>query len=235
MLARDPDLPSRMKGNLRRLDRCGRRTRQRSRRRAWPRSKTSSKRAPGALRSRQTMSTKLILVRFVRCGPMRPGARSIRLSPMERRPRKLELKGRAMTGLLRPKDLNMISSDAEMAKMDEERRLKARKEQQQAELREAFMSREIHPKPSIASTTPSALLPSKASTRCRSLTFPCSFCSDGGTADQHCRSRVAEHARRLRERGVRILPEGAASARLQAYTPRSSASRAACRARSDFS
>src|SRR4029450_8824439 len=51
----------------------------------------------------------------------------------------------AMSGLLLPNDLKQISSDAEMAKMDEEERAKRKKEQQQAELREAFLEREIHP------------------------------------------------------------------------------------------
>ncbi len=50
-----------------------------------------------------------------------------------------------MSGLLLPNDLKQISSDAEMAKMDDEQRAKKKKEQQQSELREAFMSREIHP------------------------------------------------------------------------------------------
>ena len=49
-----------------------------------------------------------------------------------------------MSGLLLPNDLKQISSDAEMAKMDEAERAKRKKEQHQTELREAFMSREIH-------------------------------------------------------------------------------------------
>ena len=43
-----------------------------------------------------------------------------------------------MQGLLRPEDLNQISVDAEMEKMDDERKLKQKKEHDQAELREAF-------------------------------------------------------------------------------------------------
>lgn len=50
-----------------------------------------------------------------------------------------------MATLLRPTDLNQIPSDAESAKMDEERALKKKKEQQQIELREAFMERHVHP------------------------------------------------------------------------------------------
>jgi hypothetical protein len=50
-----------------------------------------------------------------------------------------------MAQLLRPDDLKMIASDAEMAKMEEERQLREQKRKQQEQLREAFMSREIQP------------------------------------------------------------------------------------------
>ena len=50
-----------------------------------------------------------------------------------------------MVGLLRPEDLKMIASDAEMAEVGKEDRLKKQKAQQEAELREAFMSRQVAP------------------------------------------------------------------------------------------
>ena len=50
-----------------------------------------------------------------------------------------------MAGLLRPTDLKMLASDAEAAKMNEERQAKKKKEQQQLEMREAFMAREVQP------------------------------------------------------------------------------------------
>ena len=71
-----------------------------------------------------------------------------------------------MAGLLRPEDLNQIASDAEMEKMDEERRLKEKKERQELELREAFMSREIHPE-AIERINNAASPPSRATTSCR--------------------------------------------------------------------
>ena len=43
-----------------------------------------------------------------------------------------------MIGLILPNQLKQISSDAEMAKMDEELLAKKRKDEQQAELREAL-------------------------------------------------------------------------------------------------
>ena len=50
-----------------------------------------------------------------------------------------------MAGLLRPTDLKMLASDAEAVKMAEERQAKKKKEQQQLEMREAFMAREVQP------------------------------------------------------------------------------------------
>ena len=85
-----------------------------------------------------------------------------------------------MTGLLSPKDLNMISSDAEVAKMDEERRLKAGKEKQQAELREAFMSRTIHPEAIDRINNAVRIAAEQGFHQVQVLTFPSSFCSDGG-------------------------------------------------------
>lgn len=85
-----------------------------------------------------------------------------------------------MTGLLSPKDLNMISSDAEVAKMDEERRLKAGKEKQQAELREAFMSRAIHPEAIDRINNAVRIAAEQGFHQVQVLTFPSSFCSDGG-------------------------------------------------------
>ena len=85
-----------------------------------------------------------------------------------------------MTGLLRPNDLNMISSDAEVEKMEEERRLKARKEKQQAELREAFMSRTIHPEAIERINNAVRIAAERGNHQVQVLTFPSSFCSDGG-------------------------------------------------------
>ena len=43
-----------------------------------------------------------------------------------------------MPGLLRPEDLKLISSDAEMEKVEEERKLKEIKKRQELEFRELF-------------------------------------------------------------------------------------------------
>lgn len=85
-----------------------------------------------------------------------------------------------MVGLLRPEDLKQIFSDAEMAKMDEERQAKRRKEQQQSELREAFMSREIHAEAVDRINKAVRIAAEQGHHQLQVVTFPCSFCSDGG-------------------------------------------------------
>src|SRR5689334_18372914 len=85
-----------------------------------------------------------------------------------------------MSGLLHPNDLKQISSDAEMAKMDEEQRAKQRKEEQQAQLRETFMSREIHPEAIERINKAVRIAAQHGNHQVEVITFPCSFCSDGG-------------------------------------------------------
>jgi hypothetical protein len=85
-----------------------------------------------------------------------------------------------MQGLLRPEDLNQISVDAEMEKMDEERKLKQKKDHDQAELREAFLSREIHPEAIDRINRAVRIAALDGKHQIQVFTFPCSFCSDGG-------------------------------------------------------
>jgi len=85
-----------------------------------------------------------------------------------------------MAGLLRPNDLKQISSNAEMAKMDEERRSKQIKDQLQSELREAFMSREIHAQAIDRINRAVRIAAEQGQFQIEVVTFPSSFCSDGG-------------------------------------------------------
>ena len=85
-----------------------------------------------------------------------------------------------MTGLLRPEDLNQLSSDAEMAKMNEERQYKKKKEQQQLELREAFMSREVQREAIDRINHAVSVAAKNGQHQLQVVTFPCKFCSDGG-------------------------------------------------------
>jgi len=85
-----------------------------------------------------------------------------------------------MSGLMRPEELNQIASDAEMAKMDEERLHKRNKEQQAKELHEAFLSREIQPEAIDRINNAVSIAARNGQNRLQVLTFPCSFCIDGG-------------------------------------------------------
>jgi hypothetical protein len=85
-----------------------------------------------------------------------------------------------MAELLRPNDLNQITIDIEMEKMEEERKLKQKKEQDQSELREAFMSREIHPEVIDRINRAVRFAAQDGKHQIQVLTFPNTFCSDGG-------------------------------------------------------
>ena len=85
-----------------------------------------------------------------------------------------------MTGLLRPQDLKQIASDAEVAKMDEERRLQKKSEQQKQELREAFMAREVQPEAIERINRAIRIAAEHGQHQLQVLTFPSTFCSDGG-------------------------------------------------------
>jgi hypothetical protein len=85
-----------------------------------------------------------------------------------------------MPGLLRPEDLNQIIIDAEMEKMEEERALKTKKEHDQAELREAFLAREIQPEAIDRINTAVRIAAQEGKHQIQVLTFPHTFCSDGG-------------------------------------------------------
>jgi hypothetical protein len=85
-----------------------------------------------------------------------------------------------MAGLLRPQDLQQLSSDAEMEKVDEERQLKQKKDRQQQELREAFMSRQIQPEAIERINNAVSIAAKQGNHQIQVITFPSSFCSDGG-------------------------------------------------------
>ena len=85
-----------------------------------------------------------------------------------------------MAGLLRPKDLEMMSSDAELQKMEEERRARERKAKQELELRQAFMDREIHPEVFERINNAVSIAAKLGNHQVQVITFPCTFCTDGG-------------------------------------------------------
>jgi hypothetical protein len=85
-----------------------------------------------------------------------------------------------MPEMLRPNDLKEISSNAEMAKMQEEREAKKKKDEQLAKIREAFMAREIHPEVFDRINKAIRIAAERGQHQLEVLTFPCKFCNDGG-------------------------------------------------------
>lgn len=85
-----------------------------------------------------------------------------------------------MADLLRPQDLDQIAYDAEMAKFDEERNAKKKKEQQARDLREAFMSRELHPEMKERVNAAIRRAAEQCQRQLQVVTFPANYCNDGG-------------------------------------------------------
>ncbi|CEJ84355.1 conserved hypothetical protein [Hyphomicrobium sp. GJ21] len=85
-----------------------------------------------------------------------------------------------MPGLLRPEDLKMISSDAEMAEVDRDRQLANKKKQQDRALREAFMSRKVAPEAVERINNAVRIAAQNGHHHLEVITFPSSYCSDGG-------------------------------------------------------
>lgn len=85
-----------------------------------------------------------------------------------------------MPGLLRPEDLKLISSDAEMEKVEDERKLKEIKKRQELELRELFMAREVQPEAIDRINHLISVAAKQGNHQLQVLTFPSSYASDGG-------------------------------------------------------
>ena len=85
-----------------------------------------------------------------------------------------------MPGLLRPEDLKLISSDAEMEKVEEERKLKEIKKRQELEFRELFMAREVQPEAIDRINHLISVAAKQGNHQLQVLTFPSNYCSDGG-------------------------------------------------------
>lgn len=85
-----------------------------------------------------------------------------------------------MPGLLRPEDLEMIASDAEMEDVERERDFKKQKTQKERELREAFMSRRVAPEAVERINNAVRAAAKNGHHHLQVITFPSSYCSDGG-------------------------------------------------------
>ncbi|MFA5949460.1 MAG: hypothetical protein WC807_04185 [Hyphomicrobium sp.] len=81
---------------------------------------------------------------------------------------------------IRPDDLNEILAEAEAKKMEDERRLKEKKEREQRALAEDFMAREIKPDAIDRLNEAVSRAASLGHKQLQLFTFPASFCNDGG-------------------------------------------------------
>ena len=85
-----------------------------------------------------------------------------------------------MTGLLRPEDLLQISSDEISKELEKERQIKQKRREQMEALKEAFMSREIHPEVMDRLNRAVSIAARHGEHQIQVVTFPASYCNDGG-------------------------------------------------------
>ena len=85
-----------------------------------------------------------------------------------------------MVDFLKPRDLKEITSEAEAAKMDEERQYKLRQDKVKKDLHEAFLARQIHPNVVQRINDAVTIAARQGRHQIEVLTFPCQFCNDRG-------------------------------------------------------
>jgi hypothetical protein len=74
----------------------------------------------------------------------------------------------------------MISAEAEGEEMEKERKLKQQRDRHLVELREAFLARDIHPEVIERVNSAVRIAAQQGHTQLQVVTFPASYCSDGG-------------------------------------------------------
>jgi hypothetical protein len=85
-----------------------------------------------------------------------------------------------MAGFLNPLALKEMTSEAEAAKMDEERQYKIKQEKMKKDLHEAFLSRELHPEVVTRINSAISIAAKQGRHQIEVLTFPCKYCNDRG-------------------------------------------------------
>ena len=85
-----------------------------------------------------------------------------------------------MAGFLSPNDLKEMSSESEVAKMDEERQYKMMQEKAKKDLHDAFLSRELDPKVVQRVNDAISIAARQRRHQIEVLTFPCQYCNDRG-------------------------------------------------------
>jgi hypothetical protein len=95
-------------------------------------------------------------------------------------PLKMKIGNTIMSGILSPKELSLISSAADDAKVNEERQEREKKAKQKRELEEAFMSQELHPDVRERINQAVRRAAEQGHHQLQVLTFPASYCNDHG-------------------------------------------------------
>jgi hypothetical protein len=95
-------------------------------------------------------------------------------------PLKMKIGNTIMSGILSPKELSLISSAADDAKVNEERQEREKKAKQKRELEEAFISQELHPDVRERINQAVRRAAEQGHHQLQVLTFPASYCNDHG-------------------------------------------------------
>ena len=85
-----------------------------------------------------------------------------------------------MTDLLRPEDLRKLSDDEDMAKAKKAMERKRVEDDEQAGLREVFMSRDLHPEAKDRVNAAVRRAAQQGNRQVLAVTFPANYCNDKG-------------------------------------------------------
>ena len=85
-----------------------------------------------------------------------------------------------MAGILSPNDLKEISSESEVAKMNEERQYRVQQEKIKKQLHEAFVARELDPQVVQRINDAISIAARQGRHQIEVLTFPSQYCNDRG-------------------------------------------------------
>ena len=104
-----------------------------------------------------------------------------------------------MADLLRPTDLLQMASEAELAEMEKERLLKKKKQQQELDLREAFMTRKVAPEAIERINLAVSVAAKRGEHQIQAVTFPCTLLLGWRPPHQYRRPRVADDTPGVRQ------------------------------------
>jgi hypothetical protein len=85
-----------------------------------------------------------------------------------------------MTELLKPEDLRKLTDDEDMAKAKKAMEARRAEEEEQASLREVFLSRDVHPEAKTRVNAAIRRAAQQGNRQVLAVTFPASYCNDRG-------------------------------------------------------